>query len=176
MIRFSRITSSTHPFFADAFDLYAQSFPIHEQRLSKSQQNILSHPQYHCDAVLEDDTFCGILFSWEIGSLTYIEHFAVSPSLRGQGTGSRILGEFLKTHPLTVLEIDPPQDDISIRREKFYQRLGLVSNDVSHYHPPYRPQTAPHKLVVMSYPRTLSPAEYHMFSDYLQNTIMYQVY
>lgn len=104
MIRFSRITSSTHPFFADAFDLYAQSFPIHEQRLSKSQQNILSHPQYHCDAVLEDNTFCGILFSWEIGSLTYIEHFAVSPSLRGQRTGSRILGEFLKTHPLTVLD------------------------------------------------------------------------
>ena len=166
MIRFSRITSSTHPFFADAFDLYTQSFPIHEQRLSKSQQNILSHPQYHCGAVLENNTFCGILFSWEIGSLTYI----------GQGTGSRILGEFLKTHPLTVLEIDPPQDDISIRREKFYQRLGLVSNDVSHYHPPYRLQTAPHKLVVMSYPRTLSPAEYQMFFDYLQNTIMYQVY
>ena len=93
LICFSRITAPTHPFFADVFDLYAQSFPIHEQRLSKSQQNILSHPQYHCDAVLEDDTFCGILFFWEIGSLTYIEHFAVSPSLRGQGTGSRILGE-----------------------------------------------------------------------------------
>lgn len=40
--------------------------------------------------------------------------------------GSRILEAFGKDHSLVVLEIDPPADDISVRRERFYQRLGFL--------------------------------------------------
>lgn len=176
MITFSPITNTSHPFFADAMALYADSFPVHEQRLAKSQQNILLHPNYHCDAVLEDGNFCGILFSWEIGKITYIEHFAVSSNLRGKGIGSDILKMFLISHPLTVLEIDPPIDEISIRRKGFYQRLGFVTNSFEHRHPPYRPQTKAHELVVMSFPRTLLQEEYQLFSDYLKDVIMNDVY
>lgn len=172
MITFSRIQSESNPFYSAAFALYADSFPIHEQRLRQSQQQILAHPQYHCCAVLENGSFCGILFYWEIGKMSYIEHFAVSFEQRGKGVGSQILEIFLKEHPLTVLEIDPPCDCISVRRKGFYERLGFAENRYEHFHPPYRPGVSPHPLQVMSFPRTISEQEYEIFFTYLKNTVM----
>ena len=176
MITFSRIQSESNPFYSVAFARCADSFPIHEQRLRESQQQILTHPQYHCCAVLENGSFCGILFYWEIGKISYIEHFAVSFDQRGKGIGSQILKTFLKEHPLTVLEIDPPCDSVSIRRKGFYERLRFAENLQEHFHPSYRPGVSPHALRVMSFPRTISKEEYEVFFTYLKDTVMNKAY
>ena len=173
MITFSRIQSESNPFYSVAFALCADSFPIHEQRLRESQQQILTHPQYHCCAVLENGSFCGILFYWEIGKISYIEHFAVSFDQRGKGIGSQILKTFLKEHPLTV---DPPCDSVSIRRKGFYERLRFAENLQEHFHPSYRPGVSPHALRVMSFPRIISEKEYEVFFAYLKDTVMDRAY
>lgn len=176
MIVFSRITAPSHLYFDKAFALYATSFPQYEQRLSLSQRRILSHPQYHCDVILSDNRFCGILFYWEIGQLCYIEHFAVLSSLRGQGIGSQVMRVFLSEHPRTLLEIDPPSDTTSSRRQQFYASLGFTENPFQHLHPPYRPEFAPHALLVMSYPVPLSLSEYQSFSSFLGDVVMDSVF
>lgn len=165
-----RITYTDHPLFPKAMELYETSFPAHEQREDFSQSQILSHSAYHFDVVCDSGDFVGEILYWEIGEFLYVEHFCVHPSMRNKRYGQKILTA-LQSKPL-ILEIDPPIDEISRRRQGFYERCGFVANPFGHVHPPYHRGCKGHELVVMSSPDKLSQSDYDMFNDFLQNTIM----
>lgn len=165
-----RITYTDHPLFPEAMELYEISFPAHEQREALSQSEILSSSAYHFDVICDGGEFVGEILYWEIGDFLYVEHFCVHPSMRNKHYGQRIL-EAYQAKPL-ILEIDPPVDEISRRRQGFYERCGFVANPYGHVHPPYHRGCEGHKLVVMSSPDQLSQSEYDMFNEFLQNTIM----
>ena len=169
-----RITQISHPLYKEAMNLYVISFPFHEQREAFSQARILCQSSYHFDVVIEEGKFIGEVLYWEIGDFLYIEHFCVLPSMRNKRYGQKIL-ERLQTKPL-VLEIDPPVDEISRRRQGFYERCGFVENPYLHIHPPYHKDHSGHELVVMSSPKELSANEYDMFRQYLQSVIMKDAY
>ena len=46
-MRFDRITDTQHEIYKKAMELYANSFPMHEQREAKSQAAILGDSEYH---------------------------------------------------------------------------------------------------------------------------------
>ena len=46
-MRFDRITDTQHEMYKKAMELYANSFPLHEQREAKSQASILGDSEYH---------------------------------------------------------------------------------------------------------------------------------
>lgn len=174
-MEFRHITTPEDKYFRKAFDLYQTSFPEHEQRQMGEQQAVLSHPSYHCDVIIDNESFAGIIFYWETPQYVYIEHFAIATDRRGNHIGSRCLNEFCRLHPLTILEIDPPVDTVSLKRKSFYQRLGFRENPYKHTHPAYRQQYAPHELVVMSFPREMTAQEYDDFYQYLKNEVMQPV-
>ena len=66
--------------------------------------------------------------------------------------GSAALSAFCRKVGRVILEIDPPVDDISIRRLHFYERLGFVANPYQYIHPSFRKPFTPHRLVLMSIP------------------------
>lgn len=171
-MEFRRLSTVQHPFFQQAFDLYKISFPEHEQRLFKQQEEALSNPSYHCNIIIENDVFIGILFYWKVGQYVYVEHFAIDTDKRGNHMGSHILNEFCNQENLIILEIDPPVDVVSLRRKNFYTRLGFKENNYKHMHPAYRKYYPPHPLVVMSFPRTITQKEYNEFYSYLEKEIM----
>lgn len=166
-----RITSPEHPLFQQALALYQLSFPPHEQREMPSQRAIMRHPAYHFDAICQDGMFIGEALSWKIGAFRYIEHFCILPEMRNKRYGQRALALLLQAHPL-MLEIDPPIDEISLRRKGFYERCGFVANPFPHVHPPYHPGNHGHALVVMSAPAPLTQKDYDAFNCYLQDEIM----
>ena len=143
-----RIIAPGDPGFDWLYDLYMQSFPVHEQRLRERQEGVLGHPEYHCDLLCQGETRVGLLMWWAGPGFRYVEHFAIAPQLRGQSWGSRALREFLAEGDPVVLEIDPPEDPVSRRRKGFYEGLGLVSNPWPHIHPPYRLEFSGHALEV----------------------------
>ena len=173
-MEFERITTPEHPLYAEAIGLYKISFPPHEQRESASQEGILSHPAYHFTAVCDGGVLIGEALYWDIGGTRYMEHLCVAPAARSRRYGQKIL-EALRDRPL-ILEIDPPVDDISRRRRGFYERCGFVENPYPHVHPPYHQGNAGHALVVMSYPKALTPDEYETFREALENMVMARVY
>lgn len=174
-MKFKRLTSAADEAFKPAFDLYGVSFPIHEQRLIESQCGIMTHPEYHFDLIYDDGgEWCGNMLYWETADFIYVEHFCILPERRGQRCGQRalaILGEKGKT---VILEIDPPANEISVRRKGFYERCGYHANPFAHVHPPYRAGFAGHRLVIMSYPRELSQDEYDRFNEHLKSVVMRQ--
>ncbi|NLU23865.1 MAG: GNAT family N-acetyltransferase [Clostridiales bacterium] len=169
-----RITDTVHPLYQKAMDLYTISFPFHEQREPFSQSRILSQDVYHFDAVCDNGKFIGEILYWRIADFLYIEHFCILPAMRNKRYGRRALA-LLQEKPL-ILEIDPPTDEISLRRKDFYERCGFVENPHHHIHPPYHAENSGHELIIMSSPRALTNQEYETFNRYLQNTVMNQAY
>ena len=169
-----RITGVTHPLYQKAMELYNLSFPPHEQRETHSQNQILMQDAYHFDIICDEGEFVVEILYWEIAGFFYIEHFCVLPAMRNKHYGQRILNAYQVT-PL-ILEIDPPVDEISIRRKRFYERCGFVENSFRHIHPPYHAENQGHELVIMSSPIMLEADEYESFNRYLRDVVMKDVY
>ena len=171
-MHFLRLTNSRDAYFAEAMALYAISFPHHEQRQDDSQRAIMSHPEYHFTVILEGEDFVGDILWWETEDFCYVEHFCILPALRGRRYGQQALELLGQRGKTVILEIDPPVDEVSLRRRGFYQRCGFVENSFPHIHPPYHQGNQGHALVVLSSPCALTATEYDAFKAYLDDTVM----
>lgn len=171
-MHFERLVSSEDGRYQEAMALYRQSFPLHEQREEGAQEKALANGAYHFDLLLEGDGLLGILLHWDTPAFIYVEHFCIAGGLRGRGYGQRALAQLDGAGRPVILEIDPPEDDLSRRRRSFYQRAGYWENPFQHIHPPYRPGNQGHRLVVLSRPAPLQPEAYQAFAQYLRQTVM----
>lgn len=86
--------------------------------------------------------------------------------------GSAALSAFCRKVGRVILEIDPPEDDISIRRRHFYERLGFVANPYRYIHPSFRKPFTPHRLVLMSYPGAITYEEARSFADFVREAVL----
>ena len=123
-MRFDRITDTQHEMYKKAMELYANSFPLHEQREAKSQATILGDDEYHFALAYDGDTFVGEALYWEWDGYIYVEHLCILPEMRNKAYGGKVLELLAAENKKVILEIDPPVDDISIRRRGFYERSG----------------------------------------------------
>lgn len=171
-LQFIPFESRTDKGWAEAWELYEQSFPRCERWSAESYDRAFGDPRFEADGIWRGEEFIGILFHWDAGGYRYAEHLAVSPLLRGQHMGSQALTAFCRKAGRVILEIDPPVDDISIRRQHFYERLGFVTNPYEYIHPSFRKPFTPHQLILMSYPGPLTYEEARGFADFVRETVL----
>ena len=164
-LRFIPFRSRSDKGWAEAWALYEASFPDCERWDGTGYDRAFGDPHFEADGIWRGDEFIGILFHWNAGDYHYVEHLAVSPRLRGQNMGSKALAAFCEGRRV-ILEIDPPEDEISRRRRGFYERNGFVYNEYDYIHPSYLRPPQPHRLMVMSYPEAISPAEFEAFRTF----------
>ena len=166
------ITNTSHPMYQEALNLYRISFPYHERRENFSQKEILQDKEYNFGLIYDEDIFVGLILYWESEQFIYIEHFCICPELRNKQYGQKTLTLLKKKNKTLILEIDPPQDDISKRRKCFYERCGFVANSFSHTHPPYHKESEGHNLLIMTCPKQITQNIFDAFSLYLKNKVM----
>lgn len=167
------IKNQASPYWDSLVRIYRESFPIDEQRPIESIAHLLNEePRYTMHAIIDDENEdlwskythflnakpytlntkqpLGLLTTWHFEEFIYIEHFAIDPTLRSQGYGSEALKAFIHEHgkPL-VLEAEPPTDALSIRRIKFYERIGLTLYDFPYMQPAYTEDSHPVELRLM---------------------------
>ena len=166
-----RIKNSGHEKFPEATALYAASFPLHERREDESQRAVLDDEEYHFNLLFEGETFLGLLLCWETERFIYVEHFCILPEMRGKDYGGRALALLSKMGRSVILEIDPPEDDISIRvcTDHIKSAMFMIADGVI---PSYRRGFDGHRLVVMSSPAPLSDDGYKDFFRYLCERVM----
>ncbi len=170
---FYKITNSEDKWYKVFRDIYNMSFPIFEQRSDKQQQTAFNSPNYHLQALVEDETLLSFISYWDFEDYIYIEHLAVNSAYRGQNIGSSTLNLFAREKEKCILlEIDPPIDLISKDRLRFYSHLGYKPNMYKHLHPAYNLAYPPHELVVLSLYKTLSEEQYKQFCSDLVNIVM----
>jgi len=168
-----KISNSTDDLFKDFQQLYHKSFPEFEQRTLAQQEKAFLQENYHLTAYIEHNTFIGFIAYWEFESFIYIEHFAITQLIRGQGYGYRVLSDFMTANTkIIILEIDPIVDEISAARLRFYEKCGFKLNTHAHIHPPYRAGYQGHDLQLLTTQREISKKEYKDFNFALQTIVM----
>lgn len=148
--------------FARLWEIMEEAFPPAERRSRKGFARIFGDPALRL-AVRRDVSGlpAAFLLGWALEGFRYVEHFAVSASLRGQGMGGRMLADFLAADATpVVLEVEPPQTDTARRRVAFYERLGFHLNPYPYEQPPLQPTTPAIPLLVMSWPAPLSEEDF----------------
>lgn len=170
-LQFIPVRSRHDALWAELWPLYEASFPACERWDAEAYDRAFADPAFEADAILLDGAFAGLLFHWTTDGFHYIEHLAVSPRLRGQQIGSRALEAFCRDRRV-ILEIDPPEEEVSIRRLHFYERLGFVANPHHYIHPSFRRPFHPHRLVVMSRPGPLTDPEIRRFADFVREHVL----
>ena len=172
MLHLHQIKSQASPYWDSLVRVYLQSFPIDEQRPIESIVHLIEHEErYVAYAVVNDNENdndaaklqaksqepiamsqrpLGLLTTWSFEEFIYIEHFAIAPTLRSQGYGTEALRTFIKEQrkPI-ILEAEPPTDDITRRRIRFYERSGLILYDFPYIQPAYTPKSNPVELRLM---------------------------
>ncbi|MBV2190562.1 MULTISPECIES: GNAT family N-acetyltransferase [Providencia] len=167
-----RVSSEDSQTIAMINQLYDTAFPLYEQRSYQGREAILNHSDYYLFSFKENDIFIGFIGCWKIEDYYYIEHLAISPVLRGQGYGQKVLKQFCHDVGKVILEIDPIIDDVSQKRWSFYRHCGFQQNEYAHAHPSYYPGNKPHKLRVLSYPEAIAEEVYQQFNHALQTLVM----
>lgn len=159
------------------WNLYESSFPLHERRSREAQLRAFDDPK-SCGRIITDENgdLAAILFYWLYGSNVYLEFLAVDPRMRGRNIGTAVVEKILALHPgcTVILEIEPPEDELTSRRLHFYERLGFVSNPYPYIHPSYRrgEKAMPHRLTLLSHGRAISQTEFEDFREFMESTVL----
>jgi len=166
-LHISTVKSTQDSGFKIAWDLYNESFPCDERRSIVAQNEILKNPVYHFNLIYYNNTFIGFILWWQFSKLSYIEHFAISSNLRGQGYGNLVLSQFAQNRSNTIiLEVEPPFSNISKRRIHFYTTLGFKLSEENYMQPALNKNTQPVELLLMSYPNILSKNQIKYFINH----------
>ncbi|MCI8360762.1 MAG: GNAT family N-acetyltransferase [Clostridiales bacterium] len=156
------------------WEIMLEAFPPAERRSRAGLDRIMANPAFSL-ITFRDPTGkpAAFLTSWRLAGFCYLEHFAVSAGLRGQGVGGRMLRDFLETAvgPV-ILEAEPPENEIARRRIGFYRRFGFHLNGYPYIQPPLQPDTPAVPLCIMSRPAPLKPAEF----ESVRQTLYRKVY
>ena len=190
MLHLHPIKNQASPYWDSLVRIYLQSFPIDEQRPVESIARLLNEePRYAMYAIVDDNYAAelqtqsqqpianspkalGLLTTWEFNDFIYIEHFAIDPTLRSQGYGSEALKAFIHEQgkPL-VLEAEPPTDEMTHRRIRFYERIDLTLYDYPYIQPAYTEESLPVELRLMG---TIDTENIPL--DKVSNTLHREVY
>ena len=162
---------ASHPLFEASFALYEASFPPNERRIREDHLRALQDADFFPLGAVEDGKLLADVFLWETEAFSYLEHFAVQPSLRSHGTGSALLRQLLQRDKPLILEIEPPESEITCRRKRFYERNGLRTQPYEHVQLPFQGGGPIVPLVIMTN-RDLNPQQCRAFQQYLLNRVV----
>lgn len=160
-MQFIRISNINDNNFNEFWQIYQSSFPENEKRFLNEQERIFKNSLYFAN-IIKTKEIIGILCFWMINEYYFLEHFAIKKEKRGENFGSIALENFIKNKQNIILEIDLINDEISQKRLNFYDKFGFYKNDFKHFQAPFRKNSPPVELILLSL-KPLSKAKYENF-------------
>lgn len=132
---------ATSPDMELAVNLYTEAFPACERREAADWLHCVEEePLFRLFAIRQAGAFSGFISCWQFPDFVYVEHFAVNRQARGNGIGAKAI-EAARAHYGTlpfVLEVEPPESEMAVRRIGFYSRQGFTLSKAPYLQPPYR--------------------------------------
>ncbi|MFR9166980.1 MAG: GNAT family N-acetyltransferase [Dysgonomonas sp.] len=149
-----RVRDTKNQDFGFIKQVYAESFPIEEQRPIERFINLIETEDNFYTFLLEENSVkIGFLTFWQFDDFIFAEHFAIDSGARNGGYGKKTIESFFgKTSLPIVLEVELPTTDIAKRRIQFYERQGFKGwHNMPYQQPPYTSQYKPIPMMLMTY-------------------------
>ncbi len=157
MLQTTIIKDTTAPEFTLVKDLYMSAFPDEERRDLTEWEACITAGTTRLYVFYWNNEFAGFLTTWRFNTFTYVEHFAISGHLRGQGVGSIAMKRCLEdVKDQMVLEVEKPTDETTNRRVRFYEHLGFHLCLDGYDAPAYPGKPKPVAMSLMAYPDALT--------------------
>ncbi|GAB3956574.1 GNAT family N-acetyltransferase [Spirosoma harenae] len=175
-MNFLRINQQ-HPYLTTIQHWYEETFPIDERRSFEDLVTLLSSPDMHLCALVENDQLVGFLIYWQWDEFLFLEHLAVAQEQRGKQFGQQALARLSQiSTPYFILEVERPVDEISQRRIRFYERAGFALNPYNYRQPPYQPEKAAVPMWLMSIPKLPDELAYTRLSKLIEERVYRRFY
>jgi ribosomal protein S18 acetylase RimI-like enzyme len=172
-VKIYQIKNSDDQYYADFLRVYELSFPLNERRTGVQQSDIFNKSDYNLYTYISDNHFIGFISFWPAKEFIFLEHLAIAPEYRNQGLGNTILNSFIENNSISIiLEIEPPVDETSRSRLRFYESLNFKQNDHTHYQPAYHNGDEPVEMKILTYPGMISEINYHQFARFQKEIVM----
>ena len=151
-----------HTWFDKAWALMKEAFPPIERRTRAAQKALFALPEFNMRIISQGDELIGFITWWDLPSCRFVEHLAVAPDYRGRRFGEKLLTLACESAKLpVVLEIEPPEESEQAKKRLcFYQRCDFVDNPYPYLQQPLKEGDEPIPLVVVSYKKELTKAEF----------------
>lgn len=145
-----RLTDPQDARMAELWALMERAFPREERRELFWHRKALKNKAFHCCRLHQDGRFIGLMCYWLHTPFIYLEHLAVTEKARGHGCGHAALGALAAMSPqlCCIAELEPPVDELTRRRCRFYESAGFTALPVAHVQLPYHEDTACVPLVL----------------------------
>lgn len=167
---------TTHQHYAFVENLLHSAFPLEERRDDEYQRkNTDCNSKFKCYCATEADTdeTIGLITVWSLNGFKYIEHFATDPGKRNKGYGAQIMQKLKDSFPgIIILEVEKPENKMSMRRINFYQRCGFNLCNLNYIQPPYRKNDSGLPLLLMYTGTNCIDAEF----ENIKKEIYHEVY
>lgn len=140
MLHLQQITSTADKYFEPLTKLYEEAFPPNERRdMDKFNELVFSSNELSINAIIDDETLCGLMIYWKFEDFYYLEHFAIFPEMRNRKLGERTLDlmKGIAKGETIVLEAEPADNELATRRIEFYKRNGFSILRENYIQPPY---------------------------------------
>ncbi len=175
-MEFHHIKNAQDSFFSLVWSLYEHSFPQDERRNLAQQKNLFQKKEYSLLALLENTQFIGFFSIWDLGSFVFIDHFAIKEELRGKGTGTKILENFIfeqkQKGKELVLETERPFANSSAKKRiAFYERVGFILCSENYIQPAFDIHKKTVPLYLMRYGKAISKKEFETIKEKLYRVV-----
>ena len=152
--------------------LLVESFPTDEYReIEEQRNNVINNINFHMNIIYSSATPVGIISFWKFDTFTYVEHFAILPTLRNCGYGASAIKKLIEKEKRVILEVETPYDETTERRIAFYRRCGLTLCPREYIQPAYRTDSNEVSMYLMSY-----GVELNENFEYVKDNIYHTVY
>ena len=160
--------------FDEVFEILKISFPESERRNYDGQKALFQNPLYTAYGVRDrsESKICAVITVWDFDVASFVEHFAVDPSKRGTGIGSKMINELSETlgKPL-CLEVELPDTEIACRRIEFYKRNGLFLNEYPYVQPPLTKGCSSVPMYIMTSGAAVDEKKFELIRDTLYKNV-----
>lgn len=140
-MEFTNLKMEDYPSF---LKLYNSEFPIDERRIYEDEKHLdnfikMKGGKFNAFAAKDGDLFLAFLSYWTFEGYTYIEHFAVSPEVRGKNIGRLMLNHLFKeVSPNVLIEVRKPETPEDERRIEFYEKNNFrIRKEFNYTQPSY---------------------------------------
>ena len=142
--------------YREIYNLMISSFHKEEIRTYENGLKQLNNSNYRIlISKINKTSIAGFFAEWDLGSVIFIEHFAVKKDLRGCGVGSEMLETYLNNaNKMVVLEVEDNETEIGQIRIDFYRRNGFFLSEFGYLQPILRGNSKKEiPLKIMSFPK-----------------------